>query len=182
MPVHGPGCILLDVRMPGISGLDLQARLSQQKLDLPIIIVTASDDAQDVVRGLGAGADDYVTKPFGVGELAARMRVALRHTARGAAQDGARTLKLGDIEVDLERRLVRADGREVRYVVSGTKVVDQSETRVIANGSETRLTLITCFPFDALRAGGRGRYVVNALRSPSEESPSAHQMASLLLD
>jgi CheY-like chemotaxis protein len=62
MPVHGPGCILLDVRMPGISGLDLQARLSQQKLDLPIIIVTAHGDTQMAVRAMKEGAFDFRRK------------------------------------------------------------------------------------------------------------------------
>jgi two-component system KDP operon response regulator KdpE len=80
---------------------------------LPILILSARSAEADKVAALDAGADDYVTKPFGAGELAARIRVALRHAARSANQDEAETLHFGNIEVDLQRRLVRADGREV---------------------------------------------------------------------
>ena len=64
LPVNGPGCILLDVRMPGISGLDLQAMLSKERLDLPIIIVTAHGDTQMAVRAMKEGAFDFVEKPI----------------------------------------------------------------------------------------------------------------------
>ena len=64
LPVNGPGCILLDVRMPGISGLDLQAMLTKERLDLPIIIVTAHGDTQMAVRAMKEGAFDFVEKPI----------------------------------------------------------------------------------------------------------------------
>jgi len=64
LPITGPGCILLDVRMPGISGLDLQATLSKERLDLPIIIVTAHGDTQMAVRAMKEGAFDFVEKPI----------------------------------------------------------------------------------------------------------------------
>ena len=64
LPINGPGCILLDVRMPGISGLDLQAMLSKERLDLPIIFVTAHGDTQMAVRAMKAGAFDFVEKPI----------------------------------------------------------------------------------------------------------------------
>ena len=64
LPVNGPGCILLDVRMPGISGLDLQAMLSKERLDLPIIFVTAHGDTQMAVRAMKEGAFDFVEKPI----------------------------------------------------------------------------------------------------------------------
>ena len=77
LPITGPGCILLDVRMPGISGLDLQATLSKERLDLPIIIVTAHGDTQMAVRAMKEGAFDFVEKPFRVQDLQRRIVRAL---------------------------------------------------------------------------------------------------------
>lgn len=82
MPVRGPGCILLDVRMPGISGLDLQSRLSQQKLDLPIIIVTAHGDTQMAVRAMKEGAFDFVEKPINNQILLDTVNKALNESRR----------------------------------------------------------------------------------------------------
>lgn len=86
MPVHGPGCILLDVRMPGISGLDLQARLSQTKLDLPIIIVTAHGDTQMAVRAMKEGAFDFVEKPINNQVLLDTVNKALTESRRIGAE------------------------------------------------------------------------------------------------
>ena len=82
MPVRGPGCILLDVRMPGISGLDLQSRLSQYKLDLPIIIVTAHGDTQMAVRAMKEGAFDFVEKPINNQVLLDTVNKALTESRR----------------------------------------------------------------------------------------------------
>jgi FixJ family two-component response regulator len=86
MPVRGPGCILLDVRMPGISGLDLQARLSQLKLDLPIIIVTAHGDTQMAVRAMKEGAFDFVEKPINNQVLLDTVNKALTESRRIGAE------------------------------------------------------------------------------------------------
>ena len=82
MPVRGPGCILLDVRMPGISGLDLQSKLSEQKLDLPIIIVTAHGDTQMAVRAMKEGAFDFVEKPINNQVLLDTVNKALTESRR----------------------------------------------------------------------------------------------------
>jgi len=86
MPVRGPGCILLDVRMPGISGLDLQARLSDHKLDLPIIIVTAHGDTQMAVRAMKEGAFDFVEKPINNQILLDTVNKALTESRRMGAE------------------------------------------------------------------------------------------------
>ena len=80
---------------------------------MPIVVLSARTREQSKIEALDAGADDYVTKPFGVGELLARIRVALRHAARSGA-GGATAVRFGRIEADLERRRVTRDGAEVR--------------------------------------------------------------------
>jgi two-component system KDP operon response regulator KdpE len=109
---HKPDLVMVDLGLPDLDGVEVVKRIRAWS-SLPILILSARSAEADKVAALDAGADDYVTKPFGVGELTARIRVALRHAARGAKQDAAGTLQFGNIEVDLERRLVRANGRDV---------------------------------------------------------------------
>jgi len=104
--------ILLDVLLPGMDGLDL-CRTIRRTSAVPIIMLTARDDSHDVVAGLEAGADDYVTKPYNVKELAARIRSLLRRS-QGLLEDGptqARTL--GDLEIRLDEGVVRRQGVDV---------------------------------------------------------------------
>jgi two-component system, OmpR family, KDP operon response regulator KdpE len=109
---HKPDLVMIDLGLPDLDGVEVVKQIRAWST-LPILILSARGAEADKVSALDAGADDYVTKPFGVGELTARIRVALRHAARSATQDAAGTLRFGDIEVDLQRRLVRADGRDV---------------------------------------------------------------------
>jgi two-component system KDP operon response regulator KdpE len=98
--------------LPDLDGVEVVKRIRAWSA-LPILILSARSAEADKVAALDAGADDYVTKPFGVGELSARIRVALRHATHGGQDNAAGTLRFGDIEIDLERRLVRAEGREI---------------------------------------------------------------------
>jgi DNA-binding response OmpR family regulator len=101
-------CVLLDIMLPSLSGFDACRELRRQS-DVPIIMVTARSDTFDVVAGLEAGADDYVTKPFEPKELTARLRALLRRS-RGLAE-GAHVVRLGDdVEVFPEEGEVRRDG------------------------------------------------------------------------
>jgi DNA-binding response OmpR family regulator len=99
-----PDVVLVDIMLPGMSGLDLCRELRKSS-DVPIIVVTARADTHDVVAGLEAGADDYVTKPFVVKELAARIRSALRRARRPEAV--AERFVFGDLEIRPEAGEVR---------------------------------------------------------------------------
>ena len=100
--------ILLDLVLPGVQGLDALGRLKALKPDVPVIALTALDDTGSKVGGLDAGVDDYVTKPFSVEELAARIRARLRHR-----DDDEGVLKAGALTVDLAAHRAVLDGREV---------------------------------------------------------------------
>lgn len=107
-----PDLILLDLGLPDMAGHDLLAKWRNELLDLPIIILSSRTDEAGIVRALELGADDYVTKPFGMKELAARIRVALRHKLQ---QQGERPVfQAGDLSVDLVKRIVKVAGKEVK--------------------------------------------------------------------
>jgi DNA-binding response OmpR family regulator len=102
--------VLLDLMLPGMDGLDV-CRTLRDRGDLPIIIVSARTDTADVIEGLEAGADDYVTKPLVASELAARIRALLRR--RHGTGEPRRSLRVGDVEIIPEEDVVRRAGREV---------------------------------------------------------------------
>jgi two-component system, OmpR family, KDP operon response regulator KdpE len=105
-----PDAVLLDLGLPDIDGQDVLRRLRQAS-QVPVVVISARDKAEEKIRALDAGADDYVENPFDLGELLARVRTAMRH---GLARDGADPmLRSGPLEVDLLRRRVRVDGAVV---------------------------------------------------------------------
>ncbi|MDC7293905.1 MULTISPECIES: response regulator transcription factor [unclassified Butyrivibrio] len=103
--------ILLDVMLPGINGFEVLRRIRAQK-DTPVILVTARDAVMDKVSGLDAGADDYITKPFAIEELLARIRVALKRKGAGS-QVATRKLSINNVTLDMDRHEVTADGNPV---------------------------------------------------------------------
>jgi two-component system KDP operon response regulator KdpE len=107
---RNPELILLDLGLPDQDGLVVTQRL-REWAKTPIIVISARGREEDKIQALDAGADDYLTKPFGVGELLARIRVALRNAARGEL--GTSQFSLGELEVDLIRRIVVLKGSEV---------------------------------------------------------------------
>lgn len=108
---HQPDVILLDLGLPGMDGFDVIRRI-RQWTTTPILVISARGKEQDKIEALDAGADDYLIKPFSVGELAARMRVALRH--RGGGQEKLEPVfRVGALSVDLAARRVRLAGAEV---------------------------------------------------------------------
>lgn len=108
----GPDLVILDLGLPDVPGLQLLADWRNAGLELPIIVLSSRTDETGIVQALEIGADDYVTKPFGTKELAARIRVALRHRLQ---QQGERPIfQTGALSVDLVRRLVKVGEKEVK--------------------------------------------------------------------
>jgi len=105
---ENPDLILLDVMLPGMSGLDVCRELRRKKMEVPIIMLTAKSEEIDQVLGLEIGADDYVTKPFSLRELLARIRVCLRRRPPAKTPQLA-SYRFGDVEIDFEKlRAARA--------------------------------------------------------------------------
>ena len=102
--------VILDVRLPGGTGYDLCADLRRQNIGVPVLMLTALDAVDDRVRGLAAGADDYLTKPFAFRELVARLQALTRRRALALTPS---TLRVADLEVDLGSRQVRRADRPV---------------------------------------------------------------------
>jgi DNA-binding response OmpR family regulator len=108
---ESPDLIVLDLMLPRMSGLELCRKLRAEGLQVPILMLTARSEEADRVLGLDLGADDYVTKPFSVLELMARIRALLRRT--GSARDLPKALTFGDVEVDFLRYVARRRGKPV---------------------------------------------------------------------
>jgi len=100
-----PDVILLDLGLPDVDGLDV-IRQVREWSPVPIIILSARGQERDKIAGLDAGADDYLTKPFGVGELLARIRAAQRRVIRSGSDKPESVVQIGDIRIDLEKRQV----------------------------------------------------------------------------
>ena len=106
----GPDLAIVDVMLPGRDGLSLTRAARAAKLTLPILVLSARAEVEDRVRGLEAGADDYLTKPFSFAELLARMAALVRRTTRSAPSE---RLELADLSVDLVSRRVHRGGRVI---------------------------------------------------------------------
>src|SRR5947207_2687787 len=112
IPVHRPDLMVLDLGLPGISGLEVCRRVREQS-NLPIIVLSVKDTERDKVLALDLGADDYVSKPFGMDEVLARVRVALRHAAQ--VTSGTEPIfAAGPLRVDFAQRLVQVNDQEVK--------------------------------------------------------------------
>jgi two-component system KDP operon response regulator KdpE len=110
---HTPDCVLLDLGLPDGDGIEVARRIREWS-PMPIIVVSARGQESDKVAALDAGADDYLTKPFGTGELFARLRVAQRHMARFREDAPDPVFEAEGLRVDLGRREVSRGGEEIR--------------------------------------------------------------------
>jgi len=105
---HKPDLVLLDVMLPGLNGIEVAKEIRTQSM-VPIVMLTAKGDTQDVVLGLEAGADDYMIKPFNPSELLARIKVRLRRTASAEST----TLTIGDVQIDQVAHTIVSRGKTI---------------------------------------------------------------------
>ena len=111
-----PQLLVLDVMLPDIDGFEVARRLASARAEVPIIFLTARDSTEDVVHGLTVGGDDYVTKPFSLEELVARIRTILRRS--GLSEEASPTLVLGDLELNEDTHEVMRGGREIELTAT----------------------------------------------------------------
>lgn len=129
-----PDVVLLDLGLPDLDGFAVIQAI-RERASTPIIVLSVRGAERDKVRALDLGADDYLTKPFGVDELLARIRVALRHVARPPS-GAAAVFRTGELEIDFERRRVTVEGREVRLTPTEyelLKVLVQHPNKVLTD-------------------------------------------------
>jgi two-component system KDP operon response regulator KdpE len=110
--LRNPDIVLLDLGLPDMDGLEVIARLREWSI-VPVIVITARDQEGDKIKALDGGADDYLTKPFGAGELLARMRVSLRHAALKGQDQREAVFKADNLTIDFLKRLVFLGGEEI---------------------------------------------------------------------
>lgn len=118
----GYDVITLDRMLPGLDGLALVARLRGLGITIPVLMISALSDVDERVRGLRAGGDDYLTKPFASDEMSARVEVLLRRHAQVAPQDSV--LRVGDLELDLMARCARRGGHEISLLPTEFKLLE----------------------------------------------------------
>ncbi len=161
--------VLLDINMPGMGGLEA-CRLIRASSEIPIIVLTVRNAERDKVEALDAGADDYVTKPFGTPELLARIRAALRR-APSLTEDFTGVLALGAAEVDFTSRRIRKNGKELPLTPKELDVLRYLAAHANSPVPHAKLLQTVWGP----DYGGEVEYLrvfVNRLRKKIEENPS----------
>lgn len=114
---HEPDLILLDIMLPGLSGLEVAHRIRTNR-QVPILMLTARGDEEDMLQGFDAGADDYLVKPFSPKVLVARVRAILRRSGIGPREEEESALAVGGISIDRKTREVRVAGREIEFTTT----------------------------------------------------------------
>jgi two-component system KDP operon response regulator KdpE len=162
--------VLLDVNMPGMGGIRACREIRRRLPRLGILMLTVRDDEEDKIAALDAGADDYVTKPFHIRELAARIRAAVRRAAVGAVDPEA-VIQIGQLELDPARRLVRRDGEVVHLTPKEFDLLHYLMAHAGLPVTHARLLHAVWGP----EYGGELEYLrtfVRQLRKKLEEDPS----------
>lgn len=118
-----PDLMLLDIMLPGMSGYDVCKKIRSQKLMFPIIMLTARDQEIDKVTGLNIGADDYMTKPFGVKELLARIKARLRRATAYSKSGPIEHVQLGDVFIDLNESKVKRPDKELELTTREVELI-----------------------------------------------------------
>ena len=117
-----PDIVILDLSLPDIDGFEVCERL-REWTQIPIIVLSVRDNERDKVIALDKGADDYLTKPFGIDELLARVRVALKHSAQAIGATKATIINAGPISIDLVRYIVMCNGKEIKLTATEFKLM-----------------------------------------------------------
>ncbi len=167
---RNPAAILLDLGLPDGDGIDLTRRL-REWCHAPIVVVSARGREEDKVAALDAGADDYLTKPFGLEELLARLRVALRHVDRASGAQESPVFTTGELEVDLAARQVRVRGREVHLTPTEFRLL-AILTRHAGKVVTQRQLLIEVWGRGAAGNAHYLRVQMHGLRHKLEENPA----------
>ena len=167
--LNPPELVILDLGLPDLDGVEVCQRL-REWTHVPVIVLSALGDDEAKVRALDFGADDYITKPFSMPELLARMRVALRHAAL-MARSADRVLRAHDVEIDLARRLVSRDGESVHLTpteYSLLRYMAEHAGRVVTHGQLLRAVMGDGYD-DAI---GSLRVFIASLRKKLEADPA----------
>lgn len=162
-----PDLIILDLGLPDIDGKEVVIRIREWS-SLPIIILTARDQEKEKIDALDAGADDYVTKPFGIGELMARIRVSLRHVANSEEEP---VISCGDLAIDLGQRRVTIGNREVKLTPTEydiMKVLAQNAGKVLTHKQLLKTVWGNAYDGDTHYI----RVFIGQLRRKIEENPT----------
>jgi two-component system KDP operon response regulator KdpE len=166
---HPPDVILLDLGLPDIDGIEVTRRL-REWTKAPIIVLSARGQDQDKVSALDAGADDYLTKPFSLPELLARIRVAVRHAAAATGKEES-AFTIGDLKVDLANRVVTLGGEGVRLTPIEYKLL----ATLVRNGGRVMTYQQLLKEVWGLRYASQKQYLhvyVGHLRSKLERDPA----------
>lgn len=166
--------VLLDINMPGMTGVDTCKAMRSLYPRIPILMLTVRDSEDDKVEALDAGADDYITKPFQLRELTARIRAAMRWAKAPVPQPEQPVLRVGNIELDPERRLVKKAGRLVHLTPKEFELTEQLMTYAGRPIPHSRLLNSVWGP----EYGGELEYLrtfIHQLRKKLEEDPANPQ-------
>ena len=134
IPSHCPDLILLDLGLPDMDGIEILKKIREWS-SVPVIVVSARGEESDKVEALDLGADDYICKPFGTSELLARIRTALRHSAKSGSGGSSDVFTTKGLRIDFDRRQVSVDGKEVHLTQIEFKIVS-----LLANSAGRVLT------------------------------------------
>ena len=165
-----PHLLILDIMMPRMDGLEVCRRVREQSAT-PIIVLTALDSETDKVAALDLGADDYLTKPFGVEELLARVRAVLRRARWESVPPATGVKRYGELEIDLPRHSVRRRGEEVRLTPTEFSLLEQ----LVTNAGKVLTHRLLLQRVWGPEYGGESEYLrvyVNRLRAKLEPDPA----------
>lgn len=169
-----PHLLILDIMMPRMDGLEVCRRVREHSV-VPIIVLTALDAESDKVAALDLGADDYLTKPFGVEELLARVRAVLRRAQWDFVPPASGVKRFGQLEIDLPGHLVRLRGEEVRLTPTEFALLEQ----LVVNADKLLTHRMLLQKVWGPEYGGEAEYLrvyINRLRQKLEVDPARPQM------